>query len=131
MPLLEDTSAPGGVDPAGADAYGVTALHKFASWNKTAMLDLLLPALPEGAINAACPEGKTALHWAVEMASVGAVKVLVRAGIDADAKNAKGQTVRDVLAAAEPSGIIERLQKALEPKTETEAETGAEAKDET
>ena len=101
------------VDPAGTDAYGLTALHKFASWNKTEYLALLLPLLSEAQQAAKCPEGKTALHWAVEMASVGAVKALVEAGADVAAEDGKGRTVGAILDAAAPSGVIERLKKAL------------------
>jgi len=102
------------IDPAGADAYGLTALHKFASWNKTELLALLLPTLATPAqLNAKDPEGKTALHWAVEMASVGAVKALVRAGLDVGAEDGKGRTVGAILDAVEQSGVIERLKKAL------------------
>ena len=60
----------GEIDPAGNDAYGLSAIHKFASWNKTVLLDLLIPKLTPAQLNAADKEGKTALHWAVEMASV-------------------------------------------------------------
>ncbi len=81
------------MDPAGADAYGITSLHKFASWNKTVYLDMLLPKLTATQLNATCPANKTALHWAVEMAAVGAVKTLVAAGADADAKDGNGRTV--------------------------------------
>ena len=102
-----------GVDPAGADAYGLTALHKFASWNKTELLALLIPKLSAEQLNAKCPEGKTALHWAVEMASVGAVKALVAAGADVEAKDGKGRTVGTILDAVEQSGIIDRLKGAL------------------
>ena len=59
------------IDPAGTDSYGLTALHKFASWNKTMFIDLLVPKLTREEINYKCPDGKTALHWAVEMAAVG------------------------------------------------------------
>ena len=64
------------INPAGADSYGITALHKFASWNKTNFLDLLIPKLTKEELNAVCPDGKTALHWAVEMAAVAAVKTV-------------------------------------------------------
>ena len=59
------------IDPAGTDSYGLTALHKFASWNKTLFIELIVSKLTAEEINAKCPEGKTALHWAVEMAAVG------------------------------------------------------------
>ena len=101
------------VSRAGADAYGLTALHKLASWNKTELLALLIPKLSAEQLNGKCPEGKTDLHWAVEMASVGAVKALVAAGVDVEAKDGKGRTVRTILDAVEQSGIIDRLKAAL------------------
>jgi hypothetical protein len=107
---LEDVE---GVNPAGRDFYGLTALQKFASWNKTEFMDLLIPKLTQEELNATDKEGKTALHWAVEMAAVASVKTLVKAGIDVDAKNAKGHTVGDVLEQAGDSGVIERLKKAV------------------
>jgi ankyrin repeat protein len=45
-------------------------LHKFASWNKTEYIDLILPHLSKAQVNAQDREGKTAVHWACEMASV-------------------------------------------------------------
>ena len=99
--------------PAGADAFGLTALHKFASWNKTELLAMLLPKLSADQLNTRCPEGKTALHWAVEMASVGSVRLLVEAGIDAGVEDGKGRTVGAILDAVEQSGVIARLKKAL------------------
>ncbi|ETV99389.1 hypothetical protein H310_08096 [Aphanomyces invadans] len=101
------------VNPGGADSYGLTALHKFASWNKTDYIELILPALSPSELNAQCPEGKTALHYAVEMASVAAIKVLVAANIDRDIKDNKGRTVQDILDGATASGVIERIRSAL------------------
>ncbi|KAJ1454971.1 ankyrin repeat-containing domain protein [Pelagophyceae sp. CCMP2097] len=111
--ITRHLAADGEVDPAGADAFGLTALMKFASWNKTEYLALLIPKLSKEQLQAADPYGKTALHWAVEMASVAAVKALVAAGANADARDGKGRTVGDVLDAAEPSGVIDRLKAAL------------------
>lgn len=107
---LEDDT----VDPAGRDFYGLTALQKFASWNKTELIELILPKLTEEEKNAVDKEGKTALHWAVEMAAVASVKALVAAGLDVNVKNNKGLTVKDVLDQAASSGIIDRLKKAIE-----------------
>ncbi len=104
------------MDPAGTDSYGLTALHKFSSWNKTAFLDMLIPHLTAEELELPCPDGKTAIHWAVEMASVASVKTLVKAGVNTEAKDGKGKTVREILGSVEPSGVIERLQKALEPE---------------
>ncbi|OQR98690.1 hypothetical protein ACHHYP_08207 [Achlya hypogyna] len=105
-----------GVNPAGADAYGLTALHKFASWNKSEYLDALIPHLTKDELNAKCPEGKTALHYAIEMASAGAVKTLVAAGADVNAVDGKGRTVAMILDGATASGVIERLRIALKPE---------------
>ncbi len=88
-------------------------IHKFASWNKTVYLDLLIPKLTTEQLNAKA-DGKTALHWAVEMAAVGAVQQLVRAGIDKEAKDSNGRTVKEILDHNETSGVIERLKAALE-----------------
>jgi hypothetical protein len=60
-----------------------------------------------------CPEGKTALHYGVEMAGVGGVKALVAAGVDVNARDGKGKTVAEILAAAPSSGIIDRLLNAI------------------
>lgn len=103
------------INVTGADAYGLTAMHKFASWNKTIYLEMIIPKLTKEELNATCPEGKTPLHWAVEMAAVGSVQLLVGAGIDIEAKDKKGHTVNDILDAAAPSTIIDRLKKALSP----------------
>ena len=104
---------PSSVDPDGPDAYGLCAIHKFASWNKTVLLDLLLPKLSPGGIDRKDKEGKTALHWAVEMASVAAVKSLVKNGADAEAKDGKGRTVMYILENAGESGVVERLKGAV------------------
>ena len=76
-------------------------------------MDLLLPKLDAAAIDAADPAGKTALHWAVEMASVAAVRRLVAAGADRTREDAAGRTPRGILDGAEPSGVIDRLKAAL------------------
>jgi len=102
-----------GINPAGADSYGLTALHKFASWNKTDYLDMLLPRLSKEELNVRDPEGKTALHYAVEMASVAAVKALVAAGVDTEAKDGKGRNVMEILNSAPSSGVIDRLKSAM------------------
>mmetsp|Transcript_4098 Transcript_4098/g.4747 ORF Transcript_4098/g.4747 Transcript_4098/m.4747 type:complete len:383 (-) Transcript_4098:163-1311(-) len=101
------------VDPAGTDAFGLTALHKFASWNKTELIDMLLPKLTPEQINFQDQDGKTALHWACEMASVAVVGKLVSEGnIDASLKDKKGRTAEDIVNSGEGT-VIERLKKAL------------------
>jgi ankyrin repeat protein len=101
------------VDPAAKDSYGLTALHKFSSWNKSDYLDVLIPRLNAADLEMKCPEGKTALHYAVEMASVAAVKKLISAGANLDAVDGKGMTVKAILDAAPASGVIDRLKIAI------------------
>ena len=102
------------IDLNGTDAFGLLAIHKFASWNKTVFLELLLPKLSPADMNKQCPEGKTALHWAVEMAAVGAVKLLVRHGVDRSIVDGKGRTVHTILDSVEQSNVIKRLKEALQ-----------------
>jgi ankyrin repeat protein len=101
------------IDPAGKDFYGLPALHKFASWNKTEYMNILIPKLTAEELSMQDRDGKTALHWAVEMAAVAAVKLLVEKGINVDSKDAKGFSVKDVLSKAGESGVIDRLKKAV------------------
>ena len=104
------------VNPAGCDAFGLTALHKLASWNKVTMMELLLPLLPDDMLDERCPDGKTPLHWAVEMHAVQAVELLLRAGADRDIQDGKGCTVAcmlDQMGASDASGVVERLRTAL------------------
>ena len=101
------------VSAGGADAFGLTALMKFASWNKTEFIDMIMPKLTKEEVNKQDPEGKTALHWAVEMASVAAVSKLVTFdAVDKEVKDKKGRTPRDILKAGEGS-VIGRLEQAL------------------
>lgn len=107
--LLADDS----VDPAGFDAFGLCALHKFASWNKVDFIELTVPKLTVEQLNAQDREGKTALHWACEMASVAAVKTLVEnANIDCSIKDNKGRTALDIVNTGTGT-VISRLRQAL------------------
>lgn len=102
------------VDPAGNDAFGLPALHKFASWNKTELIDLILPKLTKEQINYQDKDGKTALHWACEMASVACVKQLAtNPDVNKGLKDNKGRTPEDILTSVEKTSVIERLLKAL------------------
>lgn len=40
------------IDVGGKDAFGMTALHKFASWNKTELMDAIVPLLDPEQLNA-------------------------------------------------------------------------------
>ena len=48
--MLED-GLPCAVDAAGKDMFGLTALHKFASWNKTDIIEVILPFLSDDDVN--------------------------------------------------------------------------------
>jgi len=103
-----------GVPATGRDAFSLTALMKFASWNKVELMDLILPLLTAKDVNEQDAEGKTALHWAVEMASVGAVQKLVAIkDVDTELRDVKGRTAMDILDQAAPSAIIDRIRGAL------------------
>jgi len=65
---VRDLLTSGQVDPAGKDFFGLSALHKFAGWDRVDLTELLLPALSASEINAdGGSEGRTALHFCVEM----------------------------------------------------------------
>ena len=83
------------------------------------LMELLLPHLLPGQIDAKCPDGKTALHWAVEMAAVATVKLLLENGADRNAQDGKGRTVSYILDNSGDSGVIDRLKAALETKAVT------------
>ena len=103
------------IDLAGKDSYGLTALMKFASWNKVEFMDMILPHLSKDDVNAQDPDGKTALHWACEMASVSAVSRLVEhKDVVKTIKDAKQRTPMDILNSGTGSVIV-RLKNALEP----------------
>lgn len=102
------------IDAGGKDAYGLTALHKFASWNKVELLEMLVPKLNEAELNAQDPDGKTALHWACEMASVAAVTFLVNIPeVNRKVKDKKGRTPNDILDGGDGGAVVERVRKAL------------------
>jgi ankyrin repeat protein len=57
----------GEVDITLPDLFGVTALHKIASWGNIQLLSYLLPLLTETDFNRlSLKEGYSALHWYVE-----------------------------------------------------------------
>jgi ankyrin repeat protein len=102
------------IDAGGKDSYGLTALHKFASWNKVEFIELLLPYLSPQQINEQDPDGKTALHFACEMASVAAVTRLVQCkDVNKQIKDKKGRTPMDILNSGS-GNVVARLKEALE-----------------
>ena len=71
-------------------------------------------------INAAQPDGTTALHWAVVWNSEEAITLLLRAGADVKARNRYGATALSEAASAGSAGVVEALLEAgANPKTLT------------
>lgn len=77
----------------GRDMFGLTALHKFSSWNKVDLIDLLLPLLTVDEVNAVSPDGYSSLHHAVESrASESIARLLQDDRVDATLINKGGKT---------------------------------------
>ena len=66
------------VDPMGKDMYGWTSLHKFASWDKTDLLDILLTSVNNIDINIRGHDQFTCIHAAVDMNAIHAVRYLLQ-----------------------------------------------------
>eukprot|EP00466_Bigelowiella_natans_P021259 jgi/Bigna1/145432/aug1.99_g20140 len=83
---------------AGKDMFGLTALHKFASWNKTDLIEAIAPHLTGPQFNQQTPKEKdTALHLAVKMGAARAVFMLVSSPkIDISIRNKKNETALEV-----------------------------------
>jgi ankyrin repeat protein len=71
-------------------------------------------------VNAAQPDGTTALHWAIHWNNEEAVNLLLRAGADAKARNRYGATPLSEAVTSGSSAMVEALLKAgADPKTVT------------
>jgi uncharacterized protein len=71
-------------------------------------------------VNAAQPDGTTALHWAVVWNNEDAVKLLLRAGADAKARNRYGATpLSEAVTAGSAAMVDALLQAGADPKTLT------------
>ena len=108
----------GKVDPGGKDMLGYTALHKFVSWDKVDLLELLCPHLsPEQIMIPAGgpsdPNLYSCLHLCVEMRAWRSLKYLTselnvrRLGVDLEAKDKRNQSFRDLLQDAVRRGEIQ------------------------
>jgi hypothetical protein len=96
------------LDPGGKDMLGYSALHKFASWDKVDLLELLCPHLSP-ALFLAPAGGKndlnqfTCLHLCVEMRAWRALRYLTshelvtRCGIDVNMRDRSNRTFKDLL----------------------------------
>ena len=69
----------GEVAPHGADLFGLTALHKFSSWDKVDLIGLLLPYLDAEMCNVPAGQDKlTPLHACVGMGALRATRLLLQ-----------------------------------------------------
>lgn len=83
-----------GADVHRRDESGRTPLHYAAGVGGSAV-EMLLSA--GATVNALAHNGRTPLHIAVDRGSVSAVDALLRAGADAELRDAQRQTARDLL----------------------------------
>jgi ankyrin repeat protein len=100
-------------------AFAATAPAADAAQNRD--LSALRPLLKQrAAVNAAQPDGTTALHWAAHWNDAEAVRLLLQAGADPKAANRYGATPLSEAAALGNAEVIELLLKAgADPNTRT------------
>jgi uncharacterized protein len=105
-----------------ASCYGASSAVADAVQNRdVATLQALLKQ--HTAVNAAQPDGTTALHWAAHWNDAEALSLLLQAGADAKAVNHYGATPLSEAAALGNADIIEQLLKAgADPNTRTTAD---------
>lgn len=91
-------------DINGKDMFGLTALHKFAAWNKVELLDMLL-AQDSIEVNVSGGKIGTPLHAAADMAALAAVSRLLQdPRLDRNALDSCGRTAAEV---ARQKGYVE------------------------
>ena len=81
----------------GKDMYGLTALMKFAAWDKVDLLELLLPHLSVSEINATGGKQKLPLlHYCVDMGASRTLSVLINDNrVDQSSRDEHGRTFRE------------------------------------
>jgi hypothetical protein len=91
--------------------YGITALMKFAAWNKVELLNLLLPALSAEEVNVTGGKQKLpCLHYCVDMDAVEALCVLLADGrVDTASVDEHGRTFREHAVHVGKRGLLEEL----------------------
>lgn len=83
--------------------FGLTALMKFAAWDKCDLIDILLPYLTQSEINMVSPQtGFSALHHAADMGAMRSFKKLEPI-VDGTLLDSKGRTGLEM---AKDNGII-------------------------
>jgi hypothetical protein len=93
------------IDFGGKDMYGLAAIHKFASWNKVDLLELLLPVLTVEQINAHGGSNHYhCLHWCVDMNAMSALTWLLNNDlVDKTVVDRNGKTYLDLMHEKSPS----------------------------
>jgi ankyrin repeat protein len=95
----------------GKDMYGTTALMKFAAWNKTDLVSMLLPVLSAEEVNTTGGrERLPCLHYCVNMDATHTMRVLLREGrIDVSACDGSGRTYVEYAHACGKQGLLDAL----------------------
>jgi len=111
---------------AETDRYGATLLHYAAVGKDETLLDYILPRYEKNkTVHCQTTSGNTALHWAVLNNKAQALKKLMKAGLDADTPNAKGETPRQLALYYSDHATLEAL---LEGTKEWSEKTAVEKK---
>lgn len=109
-------------DPAAKDFFGLAAIHKFSSWDKVDLLDLLLtsaqPPLTTEQVNELGGGGtdrRTALHCAVDMqAGRALLRLLQDSRLQPNTTDSKGRTALEfAIELGSPAHIVETLSQPL------------------
>ncbi len=81
----------------GKDMYGITALMKFAAWDKVDLLELLLPHLSASEVNVTGGKQKLPLlHYCVDMGASHTLSVLINDNrVDQGSRDEHGRTFRE------------------------------------
>jgi ankyrin repeat protein len=102
-------------DIGGKDMYGLTALHKFASWDKEEFIDKILsftsnndaPAVTSDDVNCQCPQGFTPLHYCIEFTALRSLQRLFKdPRADISVRDKKGLTCLDMATKSPNAGNL-------------------------
>ena len=96
-----------GANPSLANSSGGTPLMTSAAKGFLPLLRLLLESKAE--VDAVCPRGATAFHWACHHDHPDCAEALVRAGCDTSLRTKRGKTGRDLAQENGHTAVLERL----------------------